>query len=135
VIHAPATDYEARRISQGLREREFTAWRPFVGPPHEPLSVVVTGSVEELSPQGCLCHASAFNVEHQALGVLGPAERARASHARGICKSGSEAALTWLSIVPGATLTEMPRNSERSFCCGAGGARMWMEESQANPST
>ena len=28
----------------------------------------------------------------------------------------------------GATLTEMPRNSARSMCCGAGGARMWMEE-------
>lgn len=28
----------------------------------------------------------------------------------------------------GSTLTEMPRHGTRSMCCGAGGARMWMEE-------
>ena len=33
-----------------------------------------------------------------------------------------------LGSVPGLTLTEMPRNREESFCCGAGGARMWMDE-------
>jgi Fe-S oxidoreductase/nitrate reductase gamma subunit len=33
-----------------------------------------------------------------------------------------------LRAVPGLKLTEMERTLARSFCCGAGGARMWMEE-------
>ncbi len=33
-----------------------------------------------------------------------------------------------LGALPGATVAEMPRHGKTSFCCGAGGARMWMEE-------
>jgi Fe-S oxidoreductase len=33
-----------------------------------------------------------------------------------------------IRALPGVKLEEMPRHGNRSFCCGAGGARMWMEE-------
>ena len=33
-----------------------------------------------------------------------------------------------VEALPGVELREMTRTGSRSFCCGAGGARMWMEE-------
>jgi Fe-S oxidoreductase len=33
-----------------------------------------------------------------------------------------------LGSIPGTTLVEMEQNRQRSFCCGGGGSRLWLEE-------
>ncbi len=35
-----------------------------------------------------------------------------------------------LTSVPGVKILEMERNKENAMCCGAGGGRMWIEETE-----
>jgi len=46
----------------------------------------------------------------------------------GIHEAPRDVLRTALGAKAGSELREMPRNREKTFCCGAGGGRMWMEE-------
>lgn len=37
-----------------------------------------------------------------------------------------------ITAIPGIDFKELPRNSENSYCCGGGGAQMWLHESPGN---
>ncbi|MCE7935487.1 MAG: (Fe-S)-binding protein, partial [Chlorobi bacterium CHB2] len=41
-----------------------------------------------------------------------------------------EAPREMLKSIPGVEIVEMERNRSRGFCCGAGGAQMFMEETE-----
>lgn len=37
-----------------------------------------------------------------------------------------------INAIPGTEFMELPRNKENSYCCGGGGAQMWLHESPGN---
>jgi hypothetical protein len=61
-----------------------------------------------------------------ATGASGRVERLQ--HSAPIPSSGHNKVYEAPRELIGAALTEMPRHADRGLCCGAGGARMWMEE-------
>ena len=88
-------------------------------------------------------HGADFEVVHHTEFILGLIDRGRiklrpAEHSMKVCYHDScflgrynniyQQPRRILKSISGISLVEMDRNFERSFCCGAGGGRMWMEE-------
>jgi Fe-S oxidoreductase len=75
-------------------------------------------------------HNRVFNAPRELLGaaVRGAGDGDRAADGAGDGQRAADGDRPVAAAAEGGGLVELPRNRERSFCCGAGGARMWMEE-------
>jgi Fe-S oxidoreductase len=90
--------------------------------------LVATGRLTPVAPLdgGVTYHDPCYLGRHNR--VFSPPREVLDSAVRGIAEGGRAGSVAASAADRVSGLVEMPRNSERSFCCGAGGARMWMEE-------
>lgn len=78
-----------------------------------------------------LLHKGSLNLSHEQNKKITYHDPCYLSHYSSHSKEPREI----LAALPGIDLLEMPRNKEKSFCCGAGGGRFWETRNSENPIT